>query len=125
MAQSIKLGNDTYLDASGIVFGPSHQILGAALDQVSSIVKSSTSSSTTVTFSYTGNRYTGILLILNNTGTSAVYAVGFKKSQQSFVTKLAGGTSSATMDADGTISVPLSAWSSAMVFAITDNTAFT
>ena len=77
------------------------------------ISKSTTSSSGTVVFTNSVDRYVAILLIISNSGYSSIYAIGTKISTTdgNFITKLAGANFGITVDSSGSISVPLQGWS--------------
>lgn len=69
----------------------------------------------TVTFTFSGNRYTGLLFITRNDSYNGIYALGFKANTRKFITKLAGDDSTITLnDTTGTITVSLASWSQAI-----------
>ena len=74
--------------------------------------KISQSTDGTITFTFTGNRYTALLMKTDNmSGSSGVYAIIFKKDGVNAATKILGDTTLPTIDNDGSISIAVHAWS--------------
>ena len=76
------------------------------------IVKATTSSSS-VSFTWSGNgdRYSGLLLITNNSGNHAIYHVGYKKDTSIFNSKIAGSNATVSVNiSNGKIDVTSSTW---------------
>ena len=72
----------------------------------------------TFTFSSSVNRYAGLLFCVNNSGVSAIFAVAYKEDTEPIITRLAGSDAvTPSISSDGSITVGLYAWSTAILFA--------
>lgn len=72
----------------------------------------------TFTFSSSVNRYAGLLFCINNSGVSAIFAVAYKEDIEPIITRLAGSDAvTPSISIDGSITVGLYAWSTAILFA--------
>lgn len=96
------------------------------LESVKAITKQS-QSSTTITFTFTGNRYTALVFRTDNSsGASGIYALHYKKGGVQGVSVIIGNSTTPTIDSStGTISVTVNSWSKVVLLGFADdNTAF-
>jgi hypothetical protein len=72
----------------------------------------------TFTFNSSTNRYAGLLFCINNSGVHAIFAVAYKEDTDPIITRLAGSDAvTPSISSDGSITVGLYPWSSAILFA--------
>lgn len=65
-----------------------------------------------MTFTFNENRHTSLIMIQDNTySKSGVYAIIFKNGQTPYIQRIVGSETLPTVDANGSITVSLSAWS--------------
>lgn len=84
--------------------------------------KSTSTAGGTVTFTFTGNRYTALLFITNNGGTSGIYGISFKANNTKQIAKLVGTAAEPSVDsATGSISVALHSWSTVKLLSDSPN----
>ena len=84
--------------------------------------KETTTTAGTIKFTFTGNRYTAILMILSNTyASTGIYALIFKKEGGSSVKSLVGSESLPTIEGDGSITFNMSSWGKAVLYTISGN----
>ena len=82
--------------------------------------KNTSGSAENVTFTFSSgvNRYAGLLFCINNSGVSAIFAVAYKEDIEPILTRLAGSDAvTPSINSDGSITVGLYAWSTAILFA--------
>lgn len=106
---------------AGSTIGGSAQSVQAAIAALNSslgaIVKETTTTDGSVTFKFTGNRYTAILMIQSNTlPGSGIYGLIFKKGAGSSIKSLAGNESLPTIDSNGSITFNMVSWSKAILY---------
>ena len=81
------------------------------------IVKETTTTDSSITFTFTGNRYNAILMIQSNAFSgSGIYALVYKKGGSSSVKCLVGNESLPTIDSDGSITFSMVSWSKAVLY---------
>ena len=77
-----------------------------------------------VTFTYnpnTTNRYAALLFVVNNDGSSGIFAITYKQGTGSTVEKLSGLAGLPTVDNNGNITTILNNWSEAVLLATNIN----
>lgn len=84
--------------------------------------KGTLSTAETLTFSTSTNRFTALVFITGNDARLAIYYIGFKANAVNEATKIAGSTYSVTCSTSGTISVPVSMWTTVIVMGTAEMT---
>lgn len=78
--------------------------------------KETTTSGGNATFTFSGDRYTALLMITDNQYAKiGIYAIAFKKNNTPRVNCLVGSETLPTVDANGSITISLSVWSSCVL----------
>ena len=102
---------------NGILLNP---VQGASGMYCSS--KGTLSTAETLTFSASANRFTALVFITGNDARLAIYYIGYKANAVNEATKIAGSTYSVTCSTSGTISVPVSMWTTVIVMGTAEMT---
>lgn len=84
--------------------------------------KGTLSTAETLTFSTSANRFTALVFITGNDARLAIYYIGFKANSVNEATRIAGSTYSVTCSTSGTISVPVSMWTTVIVMGTAEMT---
>ena len=81
------------------------------------MMKETTASDGTVTFTCTGNRYTAFLMVQSNYYPDmGIYAIVFKKDSGTTVKSIIGNETLPTIGTDGSITVNMRSWSKAVLY---------